>query len=216
MNTFLIKIFALTLPIITISSLLFSSIALGQDTDHIDEDKTKLGIGVHGGANFNYFTVTAASLTSASEQRAGALMGVHIEGMHVGVATLRLELNYSVKGYEIANLIKVNHNYLQIPVLFRFSPIIGPIELFAEIGPAAAIHLSSSAELANTTVTFNDNAKNWDFSAIAGLGVGLKYENILLEIEGRYDYGFTNLSDTYGVEVKSRAIQALAGITFLI
>ncbi len=109
-----------------------------------------------------------------------------------------------------------NHNYLQIPVLFRFSPIIGPIELFAEIGPAAAIHLSSSAELANTTVTFNDNANNWDFSAIAGLGVGLKFENILLEIEGRYDYGFTNLSDTNGVEVKSRAIQALAGITFLI
>lgn len=199
------------------ATLLLATTALGAEgTDTTtDHHEAVFGFGVHGGMNFSNFTVNDNTITNARNSRTGSIFGIHMEGMSLGVATLRLELNYSIKGYELTNYVKVNHNYLQIPVLFRISPIVGPIEIFGEIGPAAALHLSTDTTVANTTVNYNANSDNWDFSLIAGVGVGFKLDNILLEVEGRYDYGLSNLSDTNNVEIKSRAIQAIAGVTFL-
>ncbi len=205
--------FQITISAIVLSLCLGSS-ALAEDADKTDSH-TMGGFGVHGGLNFSDYHYANSTYSQATNNTTGALFGIHMEGMTLGLFGLRIEANYSSKGYQIAQIATVTHHYLQIPLLFKISPITGPFELFVEAGPAAALHLSSSTDIANTSVNFNDNSNNWDFSVIAGAGVGFKINPVLLEFEARYDYGLKNLNDSNSVDVKSRALQLIAGVTFL-
>jgi len=203
------------LPIIT-GAIMISSTALADETEKSDSHSSFGGFGVHGGWNFNDFNFSNGAIVSHAKQNTtGSIFGVHLEGISLGMFGVRVEANYSTKGYELAQLVTVSHHYLQIPLLFKLSPIAGPIELYVEAGPAIAIHLSSTYEVANASVTYTDNADKADFSVIGGVGVGIKVDPVLIEVEARYDYGLTNLSSTSNIEVDSRAIQVIAGITFL-
>ena len=202
------------------SALFLASTALGDvntksETTTSDNHTSNVGFGFHGGMNSSDFNYTSSTMTQAKSNVNGTLIGFHMQSVNMGFVGLRVEANYSVKGYDIANVATVYHHYLQIPLLVKIAPISGPIEVYAEAGPAAAFHLSSTVEAANASVSYNDNSNNVDFSLIGGVGVGFKVDPILLEIEGRYDYGLTNLNNSNTVQVNSRALQLLAGVTFL-
>jgi opacity protein-like surface antigen len=88
--------------------------------------------------------------------------------------------------------------------------------LFIEGGPAASLHLSNTVEVYNSAFSFKDTADRWDFSLIVGAGIGFKLNSTLIELEARYDYGLKNISNSSAIEINSRAIQLLAGISYLI
>jgi len=176
-------------------------------------DTDRSGFGIHGGLNFNDFDVTSNTVTNAKNNTTGWLAGIHFEGE--GPLTLRLEVNYSVRGYEYANLVNVKYNYLEIPLLVKFSPIPGPIKVFVEGGGSASLKLSTTVDTLGSSVTYDTNSSTWDFGLLAGAGLGVMVgPNTLLSVEGRYLYGLTNVSDDATVTIHTRGIQALASLTF--
>ena len=206
------KIKKIAIRVSMVGVLFLASAALGEETG--SNSASYIGFGVHGGLNYSDYHYSNSAF-SDTHQKTGSLFGVHFEGMSLGVFGLRLETNYSTKSYDVGSFATVNHHYLQVPLLFKISPITGPLEVFAEAGPAASLHLSSNVDVLNNSVKYNDDSNTWDFSLIAGVGVAFKFEPFLFALEGRYDYGLKNLSSSNGADIKSRAIQVLAGLTFI-
>ena len=211
----ILHLFSLSIIAVTIFLSTSSLGAEVNETEKKESHSSEWGFGFHGGINISDFSYTNKTTSYTKKSSTGALLGIHIEGMSLGIFGVRVEANYSVKGYDLYQFATVSHRYLQIPLLFKISPIVGPIEFFVEAGPAASFHLSSSVEFLNTSFTYNDNADTWDFSIIGGLGIGFKIDPVLLEFEARYDYGLKNLSKSSTIEINSRAVQLIAGITFL-
>jgi hypothetical protein len=190
--------------------IFFASTALG-DTN----DGNMGGFGLHGGLTFNNFDVTSSGLEGAKDNKTGWIGGIHLEGFSHDIVAFRVEANYERNSFSLANVGTINYNYLQIPLLVKITPFVGPVGIFVEAGAAAAIHLSTSVDAGGTDVTYNTNSASWNFSAIAGLGVNLKLtDHFLVEAEGRYDLGLTNVSDNTD-NVKIRDIQAIVGFTML-
>ena len=133
-----LKSFALPLTALTI---FLASAAVGAENEPANteshENRSMGGFGFHGGLNFSDFDYTNTTVNSAKKKKTGALLGIHFEGYSMGLVGMRIEANYSKKGYEIGNIATVTHNYLQIPLLFKIAPVVGPVILFAEAGPAA-------------------------------------------------------------------------------
>ncbi len=172
------------------------------------------GFGIHGGANFTYFDFGTTMLNNAKSNQTGILAGVHFEGFNFAdMLSVRIEGNYSEKGYKVGDF-NINHNYLEIPVLLKFMPMAGPVGIFIEGGAAASLHLSTSAEVQGISTSYTDNT-NWDFSLIGGAGLSFKVNPVIIQLEGRYNYGLSNLTNDAGVDVKSRTVQLIAGVTFL-
>lgn len=149
------------------ATILLSTSSLGAEINNTENKETHSsgwGIGFHGGMNISDFSYTNRTTSYVKKSSTGPLLGIHLEGMSLGLFGVRVEANYSVKGYDLYQFATVSHRYLQIPLLFKISPTIGPIEFFVEAGPAASLHLSSSVEFLNTSFTYNDNADTWDFA----------------------------------------------------
>lgn len=199
------------LSFLTLSTVFLAPAALADE----QRSDSSMGIGFHLGRNYSDFKYTKNSIDEMKTNRTGNLFGIHFENLSSGFLNYRIEANYSSKGYNLDQFSSITHNYLQVPLLFKLSPLPGPFKVFAEAGPAASLHLSDKVEVANASVVVNDDSSSWDFSLIAGLGVGLNLGNLVFELEGRYDYGLKSLNNSNSVEVKSRAFQTIAGITFL-
>lgn len=194
------------------------ALMLNTSIAHADDTSTgSFGIGVHGGVNINNLDVTrsgSATINAAKENVNGALLGVHLE-LGTPMFVLRPELNYSVHGYQYVGFIDVSRKYLEIPVLFKFSILPGPIQPFFEIGPQLGIHMSDTVTALGGSVTTNDTSNSTDIAGVAGAGIKLAIiPSIAIEAEARYVFGFTNSNADANVEVKTRALQVLAGLTF--
>jgi len=194
-----------------LSGLVIASTAFGEEPQK--SSNSYAGFGVHGGLNFSDYNYSDPTYHQSNDNT-GALFGIHMEGMALGIFGLRLEVNYSTKGYDVGPFVSVTHHYLQVPLLFKFSPIVGPIEVFAEAGPSASLNIGNSVQTLNNSVNYTDHSNSWDYSVIAGVGVAFKLDKVLLTFEGRYDYGLKNLNDSSSPSVNSRAAQFIAGITF--
>lgn len=179
-------------------------------------DAGTFGIGIHGGVNLNDLKVdkNVSSTISANENGGtGALLGVHFE-FGSSQFMIRPEINYSVHKYNFANVADVSHKYLEIPVLFKFAILPSPIQPFVEIGPQFGFHLSDDTTTLGTTTTVSDSSHTMNVAGVAGAGLRLDLiENLALEAEGRYVFGFTDLSQSNDVTVKTRGFQVLGGLT---
>ncbi len=118
---------------------------------------------------------------------------------------------YSEEWYDLGgmNTIDVDENddvsYLQVPVLAKFNiPTNTRIQPSVFIGPAVAFHLGANTEGQSGTEILWDghiaNCKTTDFSAIAGVGVGLPVGRTTFFVDARYDYSlstaFKDVSDS--------------------
>jgi opacity protein-like surface antigen len=196
----------------------FASTALGQTSDNSGAASpgNMGGFGLHGGLTFNDFDYTSSGLEGAKTNKTGGMGGIHIEGFSHDIIALRLEANYESTGFHLANVGTVNYNYLQIPLLVKVTPFVGPIGVFVEGGAAASIHLSTSIDTTNSTYTYNTDTSTWDFGLLAGAGLNFKLtDHFLVEAEGRYEYGLTNISDASNANTKVRDVQLIVGFTML-
>ena len=203
------------LCLIAASTIFFlASSALANERDN--STTNTMGLGIHSGMNYSNFQYTKDSVNYMKSSKTGVLWGVHFEDFTPNLLAYRIEANYSSKGYNLDQFSSITHNYLQIPLLFKVSPLFGPFKVFAEAGPAVSLLLSDTVEVVNSSGTVSDDSSSWDLSVIAGLGVGLKLDNFIVEVEGRYDYGLKSLNNSDSINVKSRAFQTVVGVTFFL
>jgi outer membrane protein W len=121
-------------------------------------------------------------------------------------ATLNVSETDVAQGTETSITSKVNLNYIDIPLNFRFSTEVGPGKLNILVGPKFGIGLSGNwngdlkATFAGQTfsntidekMTFGNN-DTCDFKTLdMGIGFGLGYEIEKFHIQATYTYGLTN------------------------
>lgn len=156
---------------------------------------------------------------------------------------LKTDESYTSSGVTNRNKMKlqVTANYIEMPVLLRFMPNLGPVEGILTLGPelryltqpmkmkikwssyenGSLIESSSS----NDPVDWDENEDpgKTDFGIVAGLGVALPMEKFKVFAEGRYHYGFplynhstTNFgsSTTYNYKLRNQGISVNLGILF--
>lgn len=110
---------------------------------------------------------------------------------------------------------KIKANYIELPVLLRFSPQIGPLEGIFSLGPefrflSEPMRIkSSSSRYEDGVLTENksteenmdwgDGFRKTNFGIVAGIGIALPLDKIKFFVEGRYHYGFPFYNNTsYG------------------
>lgn len=108
---------------------------------------------------------------------------------------------------------KVFFNYLELPVLLQLKPKLGNLELVLSAGPqlrylvgkAKSEYTSKTyvdgvledTEIENETLNGEDAIKNFDYGISAGIGVSVPIGNLKVFGEGRYNWGFSNITKEY-------------------
>lgn len=181
------------------------------------ESTGAFGLGVHGGINLSDLDVKrsgSATINNVKENKTGPVVGAHLE-LGSDMVVIRPEANYSVRGYTFLGAAEVQQKFLEIPVLAKVHVLPGAIQPFVEIGPQLGIHLGDDVSLLGATTTFDNDSSSIDLSGVAGAGVRLGLgDQLAIEGEARYVFGFTDTSSRDDIEVKTRGFQLLAGLTF--
>ena len=156
-------------------------------------------------------------------------------GIRVGASTLlplrpnldlQLGTAYATKGateQEFGVDVEFEIDYLEIPLLLRFTPSIeGTLSPHFMVGPALALRVGCSAKAGAEGVEisvdcddaeFGDEIKTMDFGAVAGAGLDIPTSGSLtVSLDVLYNLGLSSISESG--DVKNRAFSILAGITF--
>jgi hypothetical protein len=172
----------------------------------------KFAIGPQGGLTFPNFKVNNDStLSGLYGNRSGWLGGIFLE-FGVWSIVIRPEANYVQKGYSVGS-VNVDNHYIELPALVKINPLGSlPVSPFIVLGPQWSKQVGDSVSYGNTTVFTNTNDR-WDISAVGGVGIDINFsERFAFELQGRYSYGFRNVSNTT-TEVKMRDFYAIAGLS---
>ncbi|WP_409149863.1 porin family protein [Sphingobacterium sp. BS-2] len=124
-----------------------------------------------------------------------------------GGFSVQPELNFLSKGMAIkgtgAKKEKFNLNYLEIPVLAKYS--FGPV--YVNAGPAIGLKLGESKAIKKEYGAI----KKIDFGVQLGAGVALPAGPGKVIVDARYALGLSNISDVKGTEIKNRGFIASIG-----
>lgn len=99
------------------------------------------------------------------------------------------ELKYSnigAKGDVKGHTTTFNMNYITLPLMFRFhfNPIVS-----LEVGPQLAYLATAKADIQNVSVDLTEQFQRFE----AGIGVGSVFESNRVFLNGRYNYGLTQI-----------------------
>lgn len=124
-----------------------------------------------------------------------------------GGFSVQPELNFISKGMALKGAGKKNEkynlNYLEIPVLAKYS--FGPV--FVNAGPSLGLRLGENNKIKNEYGAL----KKIDFGVQFGAGVALPAGPGKFIIDARYSLGLSNISDVKGSEIKNRGFIASIG-----
>lgn len=155
------------------------------------------------------------------------------------------EETYTTSGitYRSVNKFTLFANYIEVPVLLRFTPKIGPVEGIISLGPelrflpspmryklvslayAKGNLTSDNTESGPMEWDENEDPGKTDIGLVGGLGIAVPFEKLKLFAEGRYHYGaaFINKSSTAfgsGItiheKISNKGISVSAGILYRI
>jgi hypothetical protein len=159
--------------------------------------------------------------------RQGALTGVYLEAPLVGRLSLRPELLFALKGGRATTdtpaggtaLLDIELAYLELPILFKVTPLrrrIRPV-LFAGPAPALQIGCDSQVIVPNQPVSATCaeagfSVRELDLGLVAGAGLEIRWGQSALALEGRYTSGLRSLLE--GSEVRNRAFGVVLVLTF--
>jgi hypothetical protein len=158
-----------------------------------------VGVGIKAGANWANQDVANVDMKSVTDYHLGAYVNVNFSDKW-GITP---EVLYSLYGTEYDN-IKVDLDYVAIPVMLRFKPI---SLLSLEAGPQFSFLTKAHDEdLGDIT----DQLKKNDFGLAFGAGVHLP---LGFNVGARYVLGFTDISDVSAESIKNRVFQIYVGWT---
>ncbi len=164
--------------------------------------------GVKAGANFTTF-----NNESTYEYKTGFTAGVFADlAFPVLPISIQPEILYSQYGTNIEDSdLKMNINYLQIPVLVKFgfpTPVVKPNVYF---GPYYGRKLNANVKNSPLSSVFNDMINASDFGVVVGAGVNITK----LRLDLRYTAGLTEVYDSnLNVDAKNGAFALTVGVAF--
>ena len=174
--------------------------------------------GVKGGVNFS--TVTGDYFSDPNSRTAFNL-GVLAEIPVADRISIQPEVLYSAQGYDVASIdednafdtddnIEYQLDYIQVPLLAKIYVLDG---LSVQAGPSFNFNVNEEIDYTPTEnggdIELEDQVNDFEFGGAAGLEY--KFNNGFF-IQGRYNYGFTEISE--GSDAHNSVWQAGVGYQF--
>jgi len=164
-----------------------------------------IGFGVKGGVLFSSFRDARTDYKNSNGWQGGLFFG----GNRAGALGLQTEITYAKRGAK-SGTSPTDTYYLEVPLLIRenfgSSNRNTGVSVYLFGGPAADILLKASLNDRD----IKDNFKSVDWNVIAGVG----FEVSRLLVEGRFNWGLSNVLKGPGNELKTRSFAVLGGIRF--
>lgn len=124
------------------------------------------------------------------------------------------EILYTMKGFSVDAIIMeidTKFNYLEIPVLLKFTFGENSTKPFFMVGPAFSILMSADVE----GLDVKDALKSTDLGIVAGAGAGFPMGSGTMSVEGRYTMGMSSVDDTgLDIDWKNSVISVMVGYGF--
>lgn len=175
----------------------------------VQKSQAQVDLGLRAGLNFSnlYNTPDGTDLNS----RTGLMIGGYLNfKVPMSPISIQPEVIYTQNGYEPSNDATLNLDYIQVPVLAKFSFAPGPAQPNVYFGPYVGFPVKS--ELSGNGISLETDNEQTDLGGIVGAGVDFNVGLATLNLGGRYGFGFTNAFD--GGEGKNSVISIVAGIEF--
>lgn len=176
--------------------------------------------GVKAGVNFANLNFEGEDADVNFDRRTGLVAGLFVVVPTNSQFALQAEALYSQKGAQFEEdgfTSKVKLNFLEVPVLARFStPASNGTSFHVFAGPSLGFKLSAEAVDSfggeEETTDLDDDVKSFDLGLV--LGAGVEFGRFI--VDGRYSWGLTDINndDTEDVKVKTRTFTVMAGFRF--
>lgn len=130
----------------------------------------------------------------------GAVANVMVNDMF----SIQPELLFVQKGFKLeedGDYMKTRYNYLEVPVLAKFSFGTEELQGFVTAGPTAGYLVSGNAKLKmddlkmDEDLEFSDEDNRFEMGASFGVGLGYKLGAGTVNFDVRYGLGLTNLNE---------------------
>jgi hypothetical protein len=159
--------------------------------------------------------------------RQGALTGVYLEATLAGRLSLRPELLFALKGgratTDVASggtaLLDIELAYIEMPILFKITPLRRRIRPVVFAGPAPALQIGCdfqiilpSQPVSPSCAEAGFSVRDLDLGLAAGAGVEIRWGLSAFALETRYTSGLRSILK--GAEVRNRAFGVVLVLTF--
>jgi hypothetical protein len=202
----------------------------------------QISVGVKTGVHFGDARIegSANDFIPEMEMYSGFTTGVNVEIPMLNGFSFRPEINYVEKGFRtmaeigiteidipVGAGIKTRLQYVEAPLLFKYSAGTEKAKFYAIAGPSFAYAADGFVRpVVRAIIDFNlprqdldlsnDIYRRWDISATGGLGGEWKAGNGKIFADMRYTYGFANVFDNpiIDVRLKNQGFSFSAGYAF--
>jgi hypothetical protein len=150
----------------------------------------------------------------------GGLIFEHFEEKHAGI---QLEVNFSQKGWkEIIDSVHFYSrtiNYIEIPFMSHFYVGSEKANVFLNLGPYVGYGIAAkqtvtaidTVETSNYNFTGSDN--RFDFGLLGGLGIKRQFGFGILQLEGRFSLGFSDITKSVNSTIVGTAKNQVISIS---
>jgi len=159
--------------------------------------------------------VNAYSIYNDNNASADTKIGYHLGLItHIHLAqqfAFQPELVFSTQGTKYSNdgnNVKLNLNYLNVPLLFQYMFDNG---FRMQAGPQLGLLVGAKSETNNSSTDVKDNFK--PFELAFGIGASYVHPPTGFGVDARYNFGLTNINDTGSVNSYNRGLQV--GVFYL-
>jgi hypothetical protein len=174
-------------------------------------------IGFKVGASFANWDVED-DLGGPDTDQFSAFMGGGFIRFGLGRIGFQPELLVVTRGTDFVDIGRVKVDYVEVPVLLVL-PLTSGVGIAPYVfgGPSVAFEIGCKFQEEGTDASDDcdaadiDPRKSTDFGLTAGAGLELPLGPGAILIEGRYNWGLSNVSDFPATEIKSRTPAVLAG-----
>jgi hypothetical protein len=182
----------------------------------------QVGFGIKGGVNVA--TVGGADVTGTPKTLTGFVGGAYLDFDIPFLVTIQPEVLYSMKGYGIDESVTfsgttysatgtANLNYLEIPVLIKYSFPVPVVKPSVFVGPSMGILLNAKVKVdvtgqptQETDIKSNTTGTDWGFVFGASANI------LVVTVDVRYTLGLTSLDKSGSSKVYNHVWSITAGI----
>ncbi len=146
----------------------------------------KWDFGAKAGLNFANLS---GDETSQYDSRTGVYFGLFAENKFTDKFAFQPEILYSSQGVKFTEegvKATAKVNYLNVPIMFKYY---AGKQFSLDFGPQLGLLLDADADLAGFSIDLKEMMNDFDF----GLNLGFGYEFSKFSINGRYNFGLTNI-----------------------
>lgn len=173
----------------------------------VQQVNAQADFGLRTGVNFSSYNDVIDDVDQ--DTRTGLMLGAYLD---ISIPTIPFsiqpEVLYTQKGYEEGGA-TLKSDYLEVPVLAKFSFAPGPIQPHIYLGPYAAFPINTEGPGGGVSVFVDDTQT--DFGGIAGAGTDINAGVANLNLGVRYGFGLVDAFENG--QGKNSVFSVVAGIS---